>query len=221
MKVKKYDSSGKQAGDIDLPDAMFSSEVISAAAMHEVLRAELRNRRQGTHKTKTVSEVSGGGKKPYRQKGTGNARQGSTRSTQFRGGATMFGPVPRDYTIKVTKKKRRAGLRSIFAGKANSSSLSVLTELKSDDFSTSKVFGVFKAMGLTEGKTRVAFVSEGGDEKLKRSFANLENITLIDANRLTAPELHHADHVVIAEAAISGLVETYKKSPRGAEAASA
>ena len=223
MKAKKFDNSGKEQGEIELPSAVFGAEP-SKGAMHDVLRAELRNRRQGTHKTKTISEISGGGKKPYRQKGTGNARQGSTRATQFRGGQTVFGPLPRDYRIKVSPKKRKAGIRSIFSTKAAGDTISVLADVTLDKYSTGDVFKIFKTMGLTAKKNRVAYIIDGeeGESKpleiLKKSVANIPGIEIIHAKRITVPELYYSNHVVISESALTTLTNLYTKPEKAGAA---
>lgn len=203
MKAAVYDKSGKKKGERDLPPTVFSTE-FSKSAGEEIVVAELRNRRQGTHKTKGISEISGGGKKPWRQKGTGHARQGSIRAPQFRGGATVFGPVPRDYSIRVPATKRRAGLRAILSKKAADGTLCVLEGFVAEDFSTKAVRNVFNNIGVAP-EARVSYISDVTDLKTTKSFANLERIGLMSASRLTAPELYYADHVVIADSALAAI----------------
>jgi len=218
MKASKYDKSGSAAGEIELPQELFSED-FSEAVIYEVVEAELNNRRQGTHKTKTISEVKGGGKKPYRQKGTGNARQGSIRATQYRGGGIVFGPLPRDYSFKIPTKKRRVGIRSILCKKAQVGAVAVLQEVGLQDYSTKNVFEIFKNMGILKNacKDKIVIIGDDGDEKFRRSCDNIENLKYISWERILAPEIYHADHVVISESILAKLAERYKKiSTRGA-----
>lgn len=210
MKAANFDKTGKRKGDRELPGTVFS-EKFSAAAAQEIVTAELNNRRQGTHKTKGISEIRGGGKKPWRQKGTGHARQGSTRTPQFRGGATIFGPVPRDYSIHVPIAKRRAGLRAILSDKAAKGRVSVVEGFTPEAFSTKAVASLFGTMGVAERGARISYIASSEDLKLKKSFANLANVGLIQAMRLTAPELYYADHVVIADSALQALEQACAK----------
>ena len=207
MKAQKFDATGKKSGDLNLPDSLFGAEV-NAGLIREIIDLENRNRRQGTHKTKTVSEVSGGGKKPWRQKGTGNARQGSTRAVQWKGGGISHGPVPRDYSVRVPEKKRKAGIRALFSYKASKDAICVLADLDVQEFSTRKVHGVFKQMGLIPGST-VVFVTMSADEKLRKSVANIPVVHHMDATRITAPELYYNSRVVISESALAHLEKTY------------
>ncbi len=210
MKAVKYDSNGKKAGEISLPTELFGAK-ISKGAVHTVLRAENANRRQGTHKTKGFSEVSGGGRKPWKQKGTGNARQGSIRAPQWRKGATVFGPQPRDYTIPLPDKMRKAGIRSIFSLKAQNAVISVLADLNIAEYSTKKMSAIFEGMGLLPGQT-VAFVSDSNDHKVLKSLMNIPQIEFVHAHRLTAPEMYFSTHLVIAESAMPYLVSKYGQS---------
>lgn len=214
MKATKYDSTGKQSGEAELPADLFS-EKFSKAAIHAVIRAENANRRQGTHKVKGRSEISGGGKKPWKQKGTGNARQGSIRAPQWRGGGTVFGPTPRSYRIDLPEKVRKAGIRSILSSKASDNAVSILADLKVDEFSTKAVASVFKNMGVADRS--VVVVLSNADEKLKKSFANLANVQLVSAERLTAPEMYYAARLVIGEGALEDLTKRYKRVSRRSE----
>lgn len=214
MKAATFDKTGKKKGERELPATIFSSE-FSKSAAQEIVVAELRNRRQGTHKTKGFSEVHGGGKKPWRQKGTGHARQGSIRAPQFRGGATVFGPVPRDYSIRVPGTKRRAGLRAILSQKAADGTVSVLEGFTVEDFSTKTVQKLFSTMGVAPEGARVSYIADGEDLKLKKSFANLSDVALMNANRLTAPELYYADHVVISDGALAAIEASCAKKTKG------
>lgn len=214
MKVAIFDKTGKRKGEKDLPATVFSNE-FSKSAAQEIVVAELRNRRQGTHKTKGFAEVHGGGKKPWRQKGTGHARQGSIRAPQFRGGATVFGPVPRDYSIRIAGTKRRAGLRAILSQKAADGTISVLEGFVAQDFSTKTVQKLFATMGVVAQGARVSYIADGEDLKLKKSFSNLADIGLMSASRLTAPELYYADHVVISDTALAVIEAACSKKTKG------
>ncbi len=217
MKAVKFDKSGKKQGETELPADLFN-ENFSKSAIYAVVRAEQANRRQGNHKTKERAEVSGGGKKPWRQKGTGNARQGSIRAAQWRGGGTVFGPRPRSYRIDLPEKVRRAGIRSIFSSKAKDGVVNLLEDFAVESFSTKAVFDVFKAMGFAK-ESSVVFVTSREDEHLKKSMSNIPNVRFISASRVTAPELYYASQVVIAEPALADLEERYRKVSRRSGAA--
>ena len=135
--VSVYNMEGKEVGTMELSDAVFGVEV-NEHLVHRVVVQQLANKRQGTQKAKTRSEVSGGGRKPWRQKGTGHARQGSTRAPQWKGGGVVFAPVPRDYSFKVNKKEKRATLKSVLSAKVNENSFIVVDELKLDEIKTKK-----------------------------------------------------------------------------------
>ncbi len=200
MKANKYDVTGKAAGTVELPAGVFTEE-FSKGSIYTVIRIENRNRRQGTHKTKGFSEVSGGGKKPWRQKGTGNARQGSIRAAQWRKGYTVFGPQPRDYSLRIPEKVRKLGMKSILSARASVNAVSVLENVKLDKFSTSAMFKIFKNMGVLPGNT-VCFVSDSDDLMLKKSLMNIPGLVYVNANRLTAPELYYSGHLVVTEGAL-------------------
>lgn len=207
MKAQKFDATGKKSGDANLPASVFGADV-NLGLIREIIDAENRNRRQGTHKTKTVSEVNGGGKKPWRQKGTGNARQGTTRAVQWKGGGISHGPVPRDYSIRVPEKKRKAGIRSVLSYKAGKEAISILADVQMDEFSTKKVHGIFKEMGAIPGST-VVFLTLGSDEKLRKSVSNIPIVHHMDATRITAPELYYNSRLVITESALTHLEKVY------------
>ena len=217
MKAVKYDSSGAKSGEIELPAQLFIDDV-SDICIYDVIRTELRNRRRGTHKTKTISEVRGGGKKPYRQKGTGHARQGSQRSPQFKGGSVIFGPRPRDYRIKLSKKMRKAGIRAILSKKAVESAVCVLEDFKFKKYSTKTVVDIFKKMGFNLKYNNVAFIAYGDNKKLEKSTINIQNIDYVNADRLTAPELFYSDHIVILQSALDKIVELFAKTENNQKA---
>jgi large subunit ribosomal protein L4 len=203
MKATKYDQTGAKQGEVELPSAVFSEEV-KKGALYTVLRTELRNRRQGTHKTKMFGEVSGGGKKPYRQKGTGNARQGSIRAPQYRKGGIVFGPQPRDYRLDINVKLRKVGLKAILSRKAKEKAVHVLADVRPKDYSTKAYYNIFKKMGILPGDT-IAYVVDSEDQVIKKSTMNIPQIALININRLTAPELIYSTAVIFEEAALKKL----------------
>ncbi len=210
MKAQCFNSGGKRDGDVNLPDDVFTVEP-NLTAIYHVVRAEQANNRQGSHKTKGRSEVSGGGKKPWRQKGTGNARQGSTRSPQWRGGGTVFGPFPRSYRIDLPRKLRKVGIRSILATRAKDQAISVLRGFTIDQqYSTRKVYDLFKNMGLVPGST-VVFLSDDEGDYVKKSFSNIRNIQLVNVKRILAPEVFYAGKLVIAENVLGYINDHYKK----------
>jgi large subunit ribosomal protein L4 len=210
MKVKKYDRNGKETGTVDLPEDIFGGEV-NRATIHALLRTESRNRRQGTHKTKNFSEVTGGGKKPYRQKGTGNARQGSIRAPHYKGGGISHGPLPRDYRIAMPEKMRKNGLISIFKTRINQNALCVIEDPEVNEFSTKKMYGIFKNMGVLPGNT-VAFLSESEGIQLKKSLMNIAQVVFMNAKRMNAPELYHSSKVVLSESALKYITDRYKSA---------
>jgi len=207
MKVDKYDKNGKKSGSVELPDAIFGGE-INRDTIYMVLRTENRNRRQGTHKTKDFSEVSGGGKKPYSQKGTGNARQGSTRAPQFKGGAIVFGPQPRNYRIDLPEKVRKVGYLSILKARIQQNALCVVEDPEISAYSTKAIYSVFKNMGVVQRNT-VTFLTDSDDQFLKKSMLNIPQVLYMNARRPMAPELYHSGQVVIAESALKYLTEKY------------
>ena len=155
--VSVYNMEGKEVGTIELNDAVFGVEV-NEHLVHMAVVQQLANNRQGTQKAKTRSEVSGGGRKPWRQKGTGHARQGSTRSPQWAGGGVVFAPVPRDYSFKLNKKEKRAALKSALTSKVQGSSLIVVDELKFDEIKTKNFTNVMNNLKVEKGLvgTRIA-----------------------------------------------------------------
>ena len=153
--VSVYNMEGKEVGTIELNDAVFGVEV-NEHLVHMAVVQQLANNRQGTQKAKTRSEVSGGGRKPWRQKGTGHARQGSTRSPQWAGGGVVFAPVPRDYSFKLNKKEKRAALKSALTSKVQGSSLIVVDELKFDEIKTKKFANVMNNLKVEKGLVVIA-----------------------------------------------------------------
>ncbi len=198
LKAKVLDGTGKSTGDRALPEEFFGGEV-NVALMHQVVTAQLAAARSGTASTKTRSEVSGGGSKPWRQKGTGRARHGSIRSPIWVGGGAVFGPKPRDYSVSVPKKMRKAALRSALADKANDGRVWIL-----DGFSETKTkaaAGALDAAGI-EGRVLVVLdPSDEGSRTVDRAFRNLGNAAFALVGALATYDVLAADHVVFTSSA--------------------
>lgn len=169
--VPVYNMEGKEVGTLELSDAVFGVE-INEHLVHEVVVAQLANKRQGTQKAKTRGEVSGGGRKPWRQKGTGHARQGSTRAPQWKGGGVVFAPQPRDYTITLNKKEKRLALKSVLTSRVQENKFIVVDEMKFDEIKTKKFMAVLN--NLKAGKALV--VLDGDDEKNRNAVLSARNI---------------------------------------------
>jgi large subunit ribosomal protein L4 len=193
MQVPVYNMQGEQVSEADLRDDIFGAPV-NVGLMHQAFVRQLANARLGTHKTKTRSEVSGGGRKPWRQKGTGRARQGSTRAPQWRGGATIFGPTPRSYRQKMPRKMRRQALRSALSVKAAESQLRVLDTLEMDEPRTKQVLDILKSLGVD---TTALLLLPGRDEIVLRSVRNLPHVRTLVAQYLNVRDLLKYDYIVI------------------------
>jgi large subunit ribosomal protein L4 len=205
-----YDRTGAAVGNVDLVDTLFAAPV-NEAVLHQAVVAQLAGRRLGTHSTKTRGEVRGGGRKPYRQKGTGRARQGSRVAPHYRGGGVVFGPHPRSYEQKLPKKMRRLALRSALTAKLNDDAIRVVDAFGMADEPRTKVFaGVLAALGAGDGHgRRVLVVAPGRDEPLVRSAANLPSVTVILADSLNVVDLLNADAVLIEQPALARMEEVY------------
>jgi large subunit ribosomal protein L4 len=195
--VRKPD--GGTDGSVELPAEVFDVAE-NKALMHQVVVAQLAAARQGTHKAKTRAEVSGGGKKPYRQKGTGRARQGSTRAPQFAGGGTVHGPVPRDYAQKTPKKMKQAALRGALSDRARNGRVHVVTEVVTGDTPSTKAAKA--AIGAISERARVLVVLGREDEIGWRSLRNLLNVHLIAPDQLNTYDVLVNDDVVFTSAAL-------------------
>jgi large subunit ribosomal protein L4 len=202
--VAKYNTTGKQVGDIELTDSVFN-ENINEHAVHQVVTAQLAKIRQGTASTKTRGEVSGGGRKPWRQKGTGRARHGSIRSPLWVGGGTVFGPKPRDYDKKVPRKVKKLALRSILTDKVNTGSLLVIEDLKFDEPKTSKMVELLKNLELEGAK--VVVVIPDKDTNLYLSARNIPGVKTLVVDALNAYDLLDNDYIIIAQEAIERIEE--------------
>jgi large subunit ribosomal protein L4 len=205
-----YDRTGATVGTVDLADALFAAPV-NEAVLHQAVTAQLASRRLGTHDTRTRGEVRGGGKKPYRQKGTGRARQGSRVAPHYRGGGVVFGPHPRSYEQKLPKKMRRLALRSALTAKLNDDAIRVIDAFGMADEPKTRAFAaVLSALNAGDGhEKRVLVVAPAKDEPLLRSAANLPSVTVILADSLNVVDLLNADAVVIEQPALARIEEVY------------
>lgn len=205
-KVDVYNMEGAVTGQIELSDAIFGIEP-NTAVVQQVVKAQLANLRQGTSKTKGRSEVRGGGRKPYRQKGTGRARQGSIRAAQWVGGGVIFGPTPRDYTQRLPKKVRRLALKSVLSQKVADQKLIVIEELKMDAPKTKAFVEILKNLKLNDGSSYI--VTEGGLTNVERSARNLVGVQTGLVNTINTLNLVKYDNVVFTKAALNKIEEVY------------
>jgi large subunit ribosomal protein L4 len=192
-KLDVLNSSGKKAGSVELPDEVFGVQV-NVPVMHRVVRAQLAAARAGTHSTKTRSEVRGGGAKPWRQKGTGRARQGSRRAPQWTGGGVVFGPTPRDHTVRVNKKEKVLALRSALTDRRAGGNLVVLDGLDFEEPKTARAVELLDVIGL--GGRKLLFVVDGLEEAAIKSFRNLPAVHLITFDQLNTYDVLNSDTVV-------------------------
>ena len=196
--IKVFDMTGKEVGEISLSDAVFGAEV-NGAVLHIAVKSYLANQRQGTQSTKTRTEVSGGGKKPWKQKGTGRARAGSNRSPIWRGGAIIFGPLPRDYSFKVNSKVRSLAMRMALSSRVAGNNLLVVKGINLPDGKTKNFAKVAKTLGLTQALV----VAPEMTENLDRSSRNLPNVTLTTPDRLSVYEILKNKQLVLLQDAIA------------------
>ena len=212
--VNCFDAEGKVLETVSLPRDVFDLERIDLALVHQLVVSERNNRRQGSRKVKGRSEVRGGGRKPWRQKGTGNARAGSTRSPIWKGGGVVFGPsVDDNFSVKLSKKIKKAAFRSMLSSRLKTESIQVIRDFKIDSYSTKKVYNVFKEMNLLPYQT-VAYVSLDENKELKASFANIPNLTFLSIRRPLYNELYYCSQIVLAHDSLDYLSRYYanKKS---------
>lgn len=201
--------AGQKNGSVELPAALFDQEP-NIALMHQVVNAQLAAKRQGTHSTKTRGEVSGGGKKPYRQKGTGRARQGSTRAPQFTGGGVVHGPQPRDYSERTPKKMIRAALRSALSDRARNDRIHAITEIVEGQAPSTKSAKAFLAT-LTD-RRQVLVVIGRADETSALSVRNLPGVHVISPDQLNTYDVLKADDVVFSVEALNAYIEANTKT---------
>ena len=202
-----YNLEAKVVGSMELADAVFNIEPNTQAIFDAVLLQQA-SMRQGTHKTKTRTEVSGGGKKPFRQKGTGRARQGSTRATQWRGGGIAFGPTPRSYGFKLNRKVRRLALRSALSSKVASNNVTVLENIKFEEIKTKKFVEVMKAFNFERKTLFVVDIEEEFDNAFL-SMRNIPNAMMLTVETLNVYDIVNADQVVITKAAAEKAQEVF------------
>ena len=208
-KIDVHTPGGKRDGAVELPAELFDVEP-NIALMHQVVTAQLAAKRQGTHATKTRGEVSGGGKKPYRQKGTGRARQGSTRAPQFTGGGVVHGPQPRDYSQRTPKKMIAAALRGALSDRARNDRIHAVTELVTGQTPSTKSAKAFLA-GLTEHK-KVLIVIGRADEVGAKSVRNLPGVHVISPDQLNTYDVLNSDDVVFSVEALDAFISANTKS---------
>ena len=202
--VSVYNMEGKEVGTMELNDAVFGVEV-NEHLVHMAVVAQLANKRQGTQKAKTRSEVSGGGRKPWKQKGTGHARQGSTRSPQWTGGGVVFAPTPRDYTIRLNKKEKRAALKSALTSRVIDNKFVVVDELKFDEIKTKN----FKAVMDNLKVSKALVVLADNDKNTVLSARNLPDVKTSFVNTINVFDILKYNTVVATKAAVASIEEVY------------
>ncbi len=203
-KVAVLNMAGNEVDTIELNDAVFGVE-INEHLVHMAVLQQLANNRQGTQKAKTRSEVSGGGKKPYRQKGTGHARQGSTRAPHYTGGGVVFAPVPRDYSFKLNKKEKRAALKSALTSRVVENKFIVLDELKLDEIKTKKFVEVMNNLNVN----KALVVLNDMDTNVIASAKNIPTVKTTQTNELNVFDVLKYDTVVVTKAAVATIEEVY------------
>ena len=202
--VAVLNMEGKEVGTLELNDAVFGVEV-NEHLVHMAVLQQLANNRQGTQKAKTRSEVRGGGRKPWRQKGTGHARQGSTRAPQWTGGGMVFAPVPRDYSFKINKKEKRAALKSVLTAAVQENKLIVVDELKLDEIKTKKFAEVMKNLKVD----KALVVINENDEKIVMSAKNIPSIKVSQIETINVYDILKYSNVVLTKAAVATIAEVY------------
>ena len=202
--VSVYNMKGETVGTLELNDAVFGVEV-NEHLVHMAVVAQLANKRQGTQSAKTRAEVSGGGKKPWRQKGTGHARQGSTRAPQWTGGGIVFAPKPRDYTIKLNKKEERLALKSALTSRVNEGKFIVVDQIAMDEIKTKN----FKTMLDALNVNKALVVLDSNDQNVVRSARNIENVKTALTNTINVYDILKYNTVVTTKAAAKAIEEVY------------
>lgn len=202
--ISVYNMEGKEVGQMDLNDAVFGVEV-NEHLVHMAVLQYLANQRQGTQKAKTRGEVSGGGKKPWRQKGTGHARQGSTRAPQWKGGGRVFPPTPRDYSFKLNKKEKRAALKSALTSRVQEGKFIVLDELKLDQIKTKEFVKIMNNLNVS----KALIVMNDSDVNILKSAANVPDIKTTLATSLNTYDVLKYETVVTTKDAVASIEEVY------------
>jgi len=203
--MKVMDMAGKEVGEIALSDAVFGAEV-NSAVLHIAVKSYLANQRQGTQSTKTRSEVSGGGKKPWKQKGTGHARQGSTRSPQWTHGGIALGPKPRSYRFEINKKVKRIALQSAFSSKVADGDMIVVDAINATEYKTKPMAAMLKALG-SEKKALVVLAEN--NEMAVKSLANIPGVKTALVNTLNVYDVLNCDKFIVAKGAAEKMEEVY------------
>ena len=197
--IEVKDREGAAKGSVELPDEIFAQKV-NIPLIHQVVVAQQAAGRQGTHSTKTRGEVRGGGKKPYRQKGTGRARQGSVRAPQFTGGGTVHGPKPRDYAQRTPKKMKAAALRGALSNRAQHGRIHVVSEFVPEDVTTKRTQTALKTLRKITDSDKVLVVLSREDQHNRLALRNLPEVHILDANQVNTYDVLYADDIVFTEA---------------------
>lgn len=203
-KVSVYNMDGKEVGTTELSDAVFGVEV-NEHLVHMAVLSQLANKRQGTQKAKTRSEVSGGGRKPWRQKGTGHARQGSTRAPQWTGGGMVFAPVPRDYSFKMNRKEKAGALKSVLSDKVNENKLIVLDELKLDEIKTKRFAEIMKNLNVEKAYVVLA----DKDDVVSASAKNIPTVKTTQTGAISVYDALKYGTVILTQDAVKKIEEVY------------
>ena len=203
-KVSVYNIEGKEVGDMELNDAIFGIE-INEHVVHLAVVAQLANKRQGTQKAKTRGEVRGGGRKPWRQKGTGHARQGSIRSPQWKGGGVGFAPTPRDYSIRLNKKERRLALKSALTSRVNENKFIVVDDFKMDEIKTKKMAAVLANLKVS----KALIVTSEGERNTVLSARNIKGVKAASPKTINVYDILKYNTVVASQAAVNTIEEVY------------
>ena len=204
-KISVFDMSGASVGEMELSDAVFGIEP-NVSVMHACVVNYLANQRHGTQSTLTRTEVSGGGRKPWRQKGTGHARQGSTRAPQWTHGGVALGPKPRDYRYSLNRKVKRLAVRSALSSKVSANEMVVLSALTVEDYKTKTIVNMLSALGADK---KVLIVTDGVDQKVVKSAANIPGVKTAIVGSLNVYDMLNCDKIVIVKSAVEKLQEVY------------
>ncbi|GAA0177932.1 50S ribosomal protein L4 [Clostridium sediminicola] len=199
-----FNTEGSKVGTMDLNDAVFAAE-IKESAVHQVVVAQLANKRQGNQSAKTRSEVSGGGRKPWRQKGTGRARQGSIRAAQWIKGGVVFAPKPRDYRVSIPKSMKRVAMKSVLSSKVVDKEMMILEELS---FEAPKTKKVVEMLNKLEAKKALIVVSSS-DEAIYKSVRNIQNAAVVPVNNLNVYDILKYDNLIVTKDAVAKIEEVY------------
>ena len=202
--VSVYNIEGKEVGKIDLSDAVFGVEV-NEHLVHMAVVSQLANNRQGTQKAKTRSEVSGGGRKPWRQKGTGHARQGSTRAPQWTGGGVVFAPVPRDYSFKMNKREKRAALKSALTSRVEENKFIVIDEINFEEAKTKNFANILKNLDVS----KALVVLEDDNKNAELSARNIADVKTAKTNTINVYDILNCDKFIVAKSALQKIEEVY------------